>query len=71
MLWGCQGNILRYIIEKDIEEAQRALTDIINDLKMVMLLTGSSDLKALRNAPIYFTGDYVNFYLAVIMIFQK
>ena len=60
---GMSGNILRYIIEKDIEEAQRALTDIINDLKMVMLLTGSSDLKALRNAPIYFTGELREFLL--------
>ena len=60
---GMSGNILRYIIEKDIEEAQRALIDIINDLKMVMLLTGSSDLKALRNAPIYFTGELREFLL--------
>lgn len=60
---GMSGNILRYIIEKDIEEAQRALTNIINDLKMVMLLTGSSDLKALRNAPIYFTGELREFLL--------
>lgn len=30
---------------------------------MVMLLTGSSDLKALRNAPIYFTGELREFLL--------
>lgn len=28
-----------------------------------MLLTGSSDLKALRNAPIYFTGELREFLL--------
>lgn len=60
---GMSGNILRYIMEKDVEEAQKVLTDIINDLRMVMLLTGSSNLKALRKAPMYFTGELREFLL--------
>lgn len=60
---GMSGNILRYIMEDSVEEAQKALTEIISDLKLVMLLTGCKNLKTLRQAPLYFTGELREFLL--------
>lgn len=60
---GMAGNILHYIMEDGVEAAQKALTEMITDLRMIMLLTGCSNLKALRKTPLYFTGELREFLL--------
>lgn len=60
---GMSGNILRHIMEDGVEVAQQELLEIITDLRLLMLLTGSRDLKALRKTPLYFTGALREFLL--------
>lgn len=60
---GMSGNILRCIMEDGVEVAQQRLLEIITDLRSLMLLTGSRNLKTLRRAPLYFTGELREFLL--------
>lgn len=60
---GMSGNILRYVMEDNLESAQEFLQTVIDDLKMIMLLTGSNTLQNFCNAPLYFTGELREFML--------
>lgn len=62
-LVGMAGNVLRCVMESGVEAAQQNLTEIINDLRLVLLLTGSRNLQALRKRPVYFTGALREFLL--------
>lgn len=60
---GMAGNILRNIIEGGVDEATSAFQNTIEELKMVMLLTGAKNLQELQSTPIYFTNELKDFIL--------
>ncbi len=55
------GNILSVLLEQGEEAAVAYLQDVADDLKDIMVLTGSRTVKELQQVPLVFTGDTLAF----------
>ena len=58
---GMSGNILAVLMEQGVEQAVTYLQEIIDDMKDIMVLTGSRTIKELQKVPLIFTGEILDF----------
>ena len=58
---GMAGNVLEAAVNKGEDAAAEIILQAEEELRMLMLLTGSSDIKSLRAKPLYFTGSLLDF----------
>lgn len=58
---GMAGNVLEAAVNKGAGAAAELLLQIEDELKALMLLTGSPDIRSLRKKPLYFTGCLLDF----------
>lgn len=58
---GMAGNVLEAAVNKGEDAAAEIILQAEEELRMLMLLTGSSDIKSLRTKPLYFTGSLLDF----------
>ncbi|MDS1030678.1 type 2 isopentenyl-diphosphate Delta-isomerase [Bacillota bacterium LX-D] len=56
---GIAGRALKFLLEKNEADLYSYIEDIITELKMTLLLTGSENIKCFRDVPIVVTGDTV------------
>ena len=54
-------NVLEAAVNKGEDAAAEIILQAEEELRMLMLLTGSSDIKSLRAKPLYFTGSLLDF----------
>ena len=58
---GMSGSILAVLLQQGEDAAVKYLLDVVDDLKDIMVLTGSHTVRDLQQAPLVFTGDTLAF----------
>ena len=58
---GMSGNVLAVLMKQGVEAAVVCLQDIIDELKDIMVLTGSRTIRDLQRVPLIFTGKTMDF----------
>lgn len=58
---GMAGNVLEAAVNSGADSAAERILKMEGELKMLMLLTGSPDIRSLRAKPLYFTGGLLDY----------